>query len=74
VQSTEGWIQLPETLENRLPAPPEVALAVYPDQLALTASRESVPAADAEAAPPITTAPAIASEEIIREVFTFVVL
>jgi hypothetical protein len=74
VQSADGWIQLPETLENCPLAPAEVAAAAYPDQLALTAGCESVLAADAEAGPPITIAPAIASEETIRGVFTFVVL
>jgi hypothetical protein len=74
VQSANGWIQLPETLENCAPAPPEFAAAAYPDQLALTACCASVVAADAEGAAPMTIAPAIASKEMIRGVFTFVIL
>ena len=69
---TFGSVQLPETLEN-FGAVPELAPATYPDQFALDADCPSVVAADAEGAAAAAIEPAIASADIRRGVFMFLI-
>ena len=60
-QSTLGWTQLPDALENCCVLPLELPPATYPDQLALDACSESTVAAEADGANAIVAATAVAA-------------
>jgi hypothetical protein len=71
LQSADGSIQLPETLENCCAAPVADPAATYPDQLALTAVWP-IDAAEAEAAAAPVIEPTAASVRIKRRILIYV--